>query len=127
MQNDGFLARVKCVEIWSEVHPSFYKKFLEIENEKNSSEFQKLLYVSNPTKYLITLLLLEKHKGDKIIIFSDNLFTVNQYNKFFLEKNLNPRMISGEIGNKEREQILNEFRSESGVNILLMTKLVILP
>ena len=122
LQNDGFLARVKCVEIWSEMHPSFYKKFLEIENEKNSGEFQKLLYVSNPTKYLITLLLLEKHKGDKIIIFSDNLFTVNQYNKFFLEKNLNFRMISGEIGEVTRVQFLNEFRSESGVNILLMTK-----
>ena len=65
---------------------------------------------------------MEKHKGDKIIIFSDNLFTVNQYNKFFLEKNLNFRMISGEIGEVTRVQILNEFRSESGVNILLMTK-----
>ena len=122
LQNDGFLARVKCVEIWSEMHPTFYKKFLELENEKNAGEFQKLLYVSNPTKYLITLLLLEKHKGDKIIIFSDNLITVEQYNKFFLQKNLNFRMIHGKIGDKDRIKFLNEFRSESGVNILLMTK-----
>ena len=93
-----------------------------MENEKNASEFQKLLYVSNPTKYLITLLLLEKHKGDKIIIFSDNLITVEQYNKFFLQKNLNFRMIHGKIGDKDRIKFLNEFRSESGVNILLMTK-----
>ena len=122
LQNDGFLARVKCVEIWSEMHPTFYKKFLELENEKNAGEFQKLLYVSNPMKYLITLLLLEKHKGDKIIIFSDNLITVEQYNKFFLQKNLNFRMIHGKIGDKDRIKFLNEFRSESGVNILLMTK-----
>ena len=44
LQNDGFLARVKCIEIWSEMHPDFYKKFLELENEK-SNEYQKLLYV----------------------------------------------------------------------------------
>ena len=124
LQNDGFLARVKCVEIWSEMHPDFYKKFLELENERNekSNEYQKLLYVSNPTKYLVTLLLLEKHKGDKIIIFSDNLITVEQYNKFFTEKKLNFRMIHGKISNRNREIILDEFRSESGVNILLMTK-----
>ena len=121
LQNDGFLARVKCIEIWSEMHPDFYKKFLELENEK-SNEYQKLLYVANPTKYLVTLLLLEKHKGDKIIIFSDNLFTVEQYNKFFTKKKLNFRMIHGKISNKNREIILDEFRSESGVNILLMTK-----
>ena len=31
-------------------------------------------------------------------------------------------MIHGKISNKQRENILSEFRSESGMNILLMTK-----
>ena len=121
LQNEGFLARVKCVEIWSEMHPEFYKKFLELENER-SNDYQKVLYVSNPTKYLITLLLLEKHKGDKIIIFSDNLFTIEQYNKFFTQKKLNFGMIHGKINDRAREIILDDFRSETGINILLMTK-----
>jgi len=118
LQKDGFLARVKCTEIWSEMHPDFYQKYLDTEN----SEFRKVLYVSNPTKYLITLLLLERHKGDKIIIFSDNLFTIEQYNKFFLQKKLNFRMIHGKIPNTARNEILEDFKKESGINILLMTK-----
>ena len=118
LQKDGFLARVKCTEIWSEMHPHFYQKYLDT----NNSEFRKVLYVSNPNKYLITLLLLERHKGDKIIIFSDNLFTIEQYNKFFLQKKLNFRMIHGKISNTIRNEILEDFRNENGINILLMTK-----
>ena len=65
LQKDGFLARVKCIEIWSEMHPMFYEQYLKTDLEYN---YKKLLYVSNPTKYFVTLMLLEKHKGDKIII-----------------------------------------------------------
>ena len=118
LQRDGFLARVKCTEIWAEMHPDFYKQYLETDNY----EYKKVLYAANPTKYLITLLLLEKHKGDKTIIFSDNLFTINQYNAFLSKKNLNFRMLTGETTNKNREAILSDFKSESGINILLMTK-----
>ena len=64
------------------MHPDFYKDYLEIKDY----DYQKLLYVSNPNKYLVTLYLLQKHEGDKIIIFSDNLFTIKQYNEFFLKK-----------------------------------------
>ena len=118
LQKDGFLARVKCTEIWSEMHPDFYEKYLDTGN----SEFRKVLYVSNPNKYLITLLLLEKHKGDKIIIFSDNLFTIEQYNKFFTKKKLDFRMINGKVNERDRNKILDDFRKDSGINILLMTK-----
>ena len=118
LQKDGFLARVKCTEIWSEMHPDFYQKYLDT----NNSEYRKELYVSNPNKYLITLLLLERHKGDKIIIFSDNLFTIEQYNKYFKQKKLNFEMIHGNVKNSKRNEILEDFRKESGINILLMTK-----
>ena len=118
LQKDGFLARVKCIEIWSEMHPDFYEEYLKIDN----SEYKKELYVSNPNKYLITLLLLEKHKGDKIIIFSDNLFTIKQYDLFLKMKKITFRMIHGDINDKQREIFLKEFKEGSGMNILLMTK-----
>ncbi len=108
------------------MHPKFYEKYL---NSNLSSEKKKILYVSNPTKYLATLILLEKHKDDKIIIFSDNLFTIKQYNTYLSikkiagdNKNLNFKMISGETGAKERENSLKDFKREDGINILLMTK-----
>ena len=111
LQKDGFLARVKCIEIWSEMHPEFYEYYLKQNLDYN---YKKLLYVSNPTKYLVTLMLLEKHKGDKIIIFSDNLFTINQYVKFLtkkseIDKSINFRMIDGKKRPKEREKIEIEY------------------
>ena len=122
LQKDGFLARVKCTEIWSEMHPIFYEKYL---SNKINMEKKKVLYVSNPTKYLATLMLLEKHKGDKIIIFSDNLFTIKLYNDLLKKRSniaLNFKMIHGKTSPKEREENLSDFKRDNGINILLMTK-----
>ena len=125
LQKEGFLARVKCTEIWSEMHPKFYQKYLEY---NLNLEKKKALYVSNPTKYLATLMLLEKHKGDKIIIFSDNLFTIKQYDTFLHYRQLEGKInisygkISGKTPAKERERILKAFKTEDEINVLLMTK-----
>jgi len=136
LQKEGFLARVKCTEIWCEMHPKFYEIYLTNPN----SEKKKVLYVSNPIKYLATLILLEKHKGEKIIIFSDNLFTINQYDKFLQERilrnsrnnantninqndiSLNYRRIDGDTNPSNRDKFLKEFKNNNKVNILLMTK-----
>jgi DNA excision repair protein ERCC-3 len=116
------------------MHPKFYEIYLTNPN----SEKKKVLYVSNPIKYLATLILLEKHKGEKIIIFSDNLFTINQYDKFFQERilknsrgntninqndiSLNYKKITGDTTPKDRNMFLKEFKNNNKVNILLMTK-----
>ena len=125
LQKEGFLARVKCTEIWSEMDAKFYERYLD---SNLNAEKRKALYVSNPTKYLATLMLLEKHKGDKIIIFSDNLFTINQYDKFFTRRiveeksNFRYKLITGKTSLKEREECLRSFKNEDGINVLLMTK-----
>ena len=46
LQKDGFLARVKCIEIWSEMHPDFYKDYLEIKDY----DYQKFSYFISFTK-----------------------------------------------------------------------------
>ena len=148
LQKEGFLARVKCTEIWCEMEQEFYKEYLNYPM-KNSKE-RKALYVSNSNKFLACMLLLKKHKGDKIIIFSDNLFTIERYNEFLeqykndlieniknkfknddiklnIEKQkinyyYNFKKIDGNTPNKKREEALNDFKKENGINILLMTK-----
>lgn len=64
--------------------------------------------MSNPIKYLATLILLEKHKGEKIIIFSDNLFTINQYDKFLEERML--KNIRGNTNTNQNDISLNYRR-----------------
>ena len=123
LQKEGFLARVKCTEIWSEMHPLFYERYLD---EKDMIK-KKALYVSNANKYLTTLILLEKHKGDKILIFSDNLFSIKRYDELLNKRNqiynnIKFKIIYGATNNKERNAILEDFRRDDGINILLMTK-----
>ena len=150
LQKEGFLARVKCTEVWCEMDQDFYSNYLYYP-ARNSKE-RKALYISNSNKFLACLLLLEKHKGDQIIIFSDNLFTIERYNEFLkyldpeymkkvkeikkkytdevrikmeiqqLVSTLNYKKIDGNTNTNKREEALNEFKKENGINILLMTK-----
>lgn len=85
LQNEGYLARVRCLEIWCDMDPEFYEEYLRADREGNKPDFKKKmrLYVSNPNKFLVCKTLMKYHEGngDKIIIFSDNLFCLEQYAK----------------------------------------------
>jgi DNA excision repair protein ERCC-3 len=76
LQKEGYLARVRSVEIWCEMTVDFYEEYLKAKPRK-----KMLLYVANPNKFLICKALIEHHKKDKIIIFSDNLFALERYAK----------------------------------------------
>jgi DNA excision repair protein ERCC-3 len=56
----------------------FYREYL-----KASSRMKAVLYVNNPNKFLACQYLINLHesRGDKIIVFSDNLFALKMYAK----------------------------------------------
>jgi len=56
--------------------PEFYKEYL---NAKPRTKM--ILYVNNPNKFLACQYLINLHesRGDKIIVFSDNLFALKTY------------------------------------------------
>lgn len=110
LQKEGYLARVRCIEIWSEMNVDFYEEYL-----KSSSRRRMLLYVANPNKFFICKSLIEHHKNDKIIIFSDNLFCLKRY-----AHELKLPFISGEAGEAERANILDTFRNSDKVNLILI-------
>ena len=105
LQKEGYLARVRCIEIWSEMNVDFYEEYL-----KSNSRRRMLLYVANPNKFYICKSLIEHHKNDKIIIFSDNLFCLKRY-----AHELKLPFISGEAGEAERSNILDTFRNSDKV------------
>ena len=114
LQRDGYLARVKCVQILCEMESSFYKEYLE----SNNSAKRRTLYISNPNKLFVCKSLIERFKNDKVIIFSDNIFTLDKY-----KEELQCPCIKGEVSEKKRNEILEEFRkNDSGVNVILMSK-----
>lgn len=112
LQRDGYLARVRCIEIWCEFTVDFYEEYLKSDNRK-----KMLLYVANPNKFLICKSLIQHHKNDKIIIFSDNIFCLEKY-----AVELGVPFISGRVGEEERVQILTLFKETNDCNCILMSK-----
>lgn len=112
LQKDGYLARVQCIEILTEMHPKYYEEYL------GSSAKKKLtLFSVNPNKLLICKSLISHHKGEKIIIFCDNIFTLD----FYAEELSIPK-IYGEVPQKEREAFIDKFKNTNLCNCIIMSK-----
>ena len=114
LQRDGYLARVKCVQILCEMETNFYREYLD----SSDSAKRRTLYISNPNKLFVCKALIERFKNDKVIIFSDNIFTLDKY-----KEELKCPCIKGKVSENERNRILELFRgNDTGVNVILMSK-----
>lgn len=69
----GSLNMRKCAEVWCPMTPDFYREYLREQSRK-----RMLLYCMNPNKFQACQYLIEFHekRGDKIIVFSDNVFAL---------------------------------------------------
>jgi sulfur transfer complex TusBCD TusB component (DsrH family) len=70
LASKGHIANVQCAEVWCPMTPEFYAEYL-LENTRKRT----LLYVMNPKKFQACQYLIRYHeeRGDKIIVFSDNV------------------------------------------------------
>ena len=114
MQAQGFIAKVQCVEVWCPMTAEFFQEYLNARPRKKI-----LLYVANPNKLMTCQYLVKKHEamGDKVIIFSDNLFVLELYSKY-----LALPMISGNVPHHERVRILFNFENTTASNTILVSK-----
>lgn len=69
----GHIANVQCAEVWCPMTPEFYKEYLRVSSRK-----KLLLHCMNPTKFQSCQFLIDYHenRGDKIIVFSDNVYAL---------------------------------------------------
>ncbi|XP_046850585.1 general transcription and DNA repair factor IIH helicase subunit XPB-like isoform X2 [Xenia sp. Carnegie-2017] len=114
LQNNGFIARVQCAEVWCPMTPEFYREYLNIKSRK-----RKLLYVMNPNKYRTCEFLVKYHerRNDKVIVFSDNVFALKSY-----AVKMNRPYIYGPTSQGERMQILQNFQHNPLVNTIFISK-----
>jgi len=113
LQSQGYIAKCQCVEVWCPMTAEFYREYL------TSRENKGLLYMANPNKMLAMQYLIDLHKrrGDKIIIFSDNLFLINQFSEI-----LRIPKIYGKTSARDRSDLLNLFKSSDEVNAIFVSK-----
>ncbi|ORY29058.1 DNA repair helicase rad25 [Neocallimastix californiae] len=110
----GHIANVQCAEVWCNVTPEFYREYL-----KRNSRMRRLLYAMNPIKFQVCQYLINYHesRGDKIIVFSDNVFALRKY-----AIKLKKPYIYGPTSQTERLRILQQFQNNPNVNTLFLSK-----
>ncbi|KAK2984557.1 hypothetical protein RJ640_018935 [Escallonia rubra] len=112
----GFIANVQCAEVWCPMTKEFFAEYLKKENSKK----KQALYVMNPNKFRACEFLIrfhEQQRGDKIIVFADNLFALTEY-----AYKLRKPMIYGATSHVERTKILEAFKTSREVNTVFLSK-----
>ncbi|PIA19041.1 DNA repair helicase rad25 [Coemansia reversa NRRL 1564] len=114
LANKGHIATVQCAEVWCEMTPEFYKAYLE-----ESTRKKLLIYVMNPNKFRACQYLINFHngRGDKIIVFVDNVFSLITY-----AKTLGLPYIYGGTPQRERMRILKNFQNNPLLNTIFLSK-----
>ncbi|KAG6909940.1 transcription factor TFIIH complex ERCC-3 subunit [Tephrocybe rancida] len=103
----GHIANVQCAEVWCPMTPEFYREYLREQSRK-----RMLLYCMNPNKFQACQFLIKYHedRGDKVIVFSDNVYALEAY-----AKRLGKPFIHGGTGQVERMRVLSWFQHDAKV------------
>lgn len=123
LTNQGFLARVQCVEVWCPMTKEFYAEYISKSIGANS-RVQRLLYTLNPRKFRACEYLVKYHakRGDKIIIFSDDVPALVLYCEA-LKPVLEVMYLYGGTKESERRTILAAFKTRAEVSCIGLSKI----
>lgn len=115
LAEQGHIARVQCAEVWCPMTTEFYNEY-----QKSNDRDGMLFYAMNPNKFQAAQFLIDYHekRGDKIIVFSDNLFALKAYGL-----KLHKGLIYGETSAAERLLLLDNFQNNDSVNTILLSKI----
>ncbi|KAH7328476.1 P-loop containing nucleoside triphosphate hydrolase protein [Stachybotrys elegans] len=115
LSKQGHIARVQCAEVWCPMPTEFYDEYLRAPTRKKN-----LLYIMNPRKFQACQYLINYHesRGDKIIVFSDNVYALKAY-----ALKLQKAYIYGGTGQAERLKVLENFQHNPLVNTLFLSKI----
>lgn len=115
LSQQGHIARVQCAEVWCPMPKEFYEQYLQ-----TSSRMKRTLGAVNPRKFQPCQYLINFHeaRGDKIIVFSDDLYSLKLY-----ALKLGKAFIYGGTGQEDRIEILENFQRNPLVNTLFLSKI----
>ncbi|KAF2497068.1 DNA repair helicase rad25 [Lophium mytilinum] len=116
LAEQGHIAKVQCAEVWCQMTPEFYTEYLKA----SSVQKKGLLSIMNPKKFQNCQYLIDYHekRGDKIIVFSDNVYALQKY-----AQKLHKAYIFGDTPQAERLTILENFQHNPEVNTIFLSKI----
>jgi DNA excision repair protein ERCC-3 len=118
----GYLAHVQCVEVWCPMTSQFYAEYI-LNSIGSRSRLQRLLYTLNPCKFRVCEYLVKYHtqRGDKIILFSDDVPALMLYCEA-LTNIIQVPYIYGGTREDERRTILTAFKLRTECNCIGLSK-----
>ncbi|KIW07000.1 uncharacterized protein PV09_01895 [Verruconis gallopava] len=118
LSEQGHIARVQCAEVWCPMTSEFYEEYLKAKTPQQ----RLLLSTMNPRKFQACQFLIDYHekRGDKIIVFSDNVYALKAY----CDK-MGKLRIDGKTSDAERLQTLENFKyaNETWAAALFLSKI----
>ena len=116
LSEQGHIAKVLCAEVWCGMTTEFYSEYLKADSVNK----RVLLFTMNPKKFQACQYLIDYHekRGDKTIVFSDNVYALEAY-----AKKLNKAYIFGGTPQAERLRILENFQFNESVNTIFLSKI----
>ncbi|CAI4064361.1 hypothetical protein SKDZ_09G0280 [Saccharomyces kudriavzevii ZP591] len=114
LSQKGHIANVQCAEVWCPMTAEFYQEYL-----RETARKRMLLYIMNPTKFQACQFLIQYHerRGDKIIVFSDNVYALQEY-----ALKMGKPFIYGSTSQQERMNILQNFQYNDQINTIFLSK-----
>ena len=111
LEKTGYLAKACCAEICCTMPSKFYERYLS-----ESSSIRQILCALNPNKAKICDFLIRYHedRGDRILVFSDNVFALRSYATKMMRS-----FIYGATGSVERMKILKNFQEFQGQTLFI--------
>ena len=115
LSDQGHIARVQCAEVWCSMTTEFYQEYLREKTRRAA-----LLYIMNPNKFQACQFLIDYHerRGDKVIVFSDNVYALEKY-----ALKLSKAFIYGGTPQNERLRILENFQHNEQINTIFLSKI----
>jgi DNA excision repair protein ERCC-3 len=111
LEKVGYLAMACCAEICCDMPIDFYERYLS-----ESSSTRQILCALNPNKARVCDFLIRYHenRGDRILVFSDNVFALRSY-----ATKMTKAFIYGATGSLERMKLLKNFQEHEGQTLFI--------
>lgn len=111
LEENGWIAKPVCMEIKIPMETKQWEKYLSL------SKRERFRFASeNKNKLPVVSSLLEKHKGEQILIIGQYLDQLHQIASYF-----EAPLITGEVKKQERQRIYDAFR-RGEINLLVLSR-----
>jgi DNA excision repair protein ERCC-3 len=120
LAENGYIARVRCIEILCPMTSEFYRRYLETTDFRAKMR----LWTLNPNKYLACLHVLKLHqeRQDKVLIFIDDRVTLHSYGDQLVAQGFSVKTMHGGTPEKEKNEMIKCFKCTQGFAVLLLSR-----